>query len=587
MFYRIFFLISCILSLTILQCYTQTITNKQVYKAYTKLWGYVSFFHPSDEVVALQGQKMAYYHCLKLENIKTTNELKDSLTKFFLPIAPSIQFYLKGEKSQNLATYNNKDSLQLVFWQHRGLGLWNFYKKQDVYKSIRINNWQDTIFGNYPKYGEVIEQEIAPNLFCKLPIALYRDKTSTLPRSTHQFTILLKELANLSIDTLSANNITMRRANVVIFWNIINYFYPYFKEAGLNWETQLDILLEDVENPHDAISFWMLLLQSINKLQDAHTFVEPPQNVDFFLTFPFKAKWVGRKYIITQSEDTTYQRGDEIISIANKPIKDFIQESSKKWRGSSYLKNAISGDYFLGWGKPDTKEKIIIRRYINGKVQKMETHVVRNTAFSYNLQTRKPSREIEDGIFYLNFTKDSLEYLKTFVSKLQKAKGVIIEMRGYPRKNNIEFLGYLSPKNLQTALWNIPQIIAPNQKVLTYDTAGRWNIIPKQEQITCKKIFLTNANAQSQAETFMGIVEYYKLGEIIGQPTAGCNGEITVYSLLGGYVFGFTGMKVLKHDGSQHHLIGIKPTVQVTYTEEDVLRGRDADLEKALEILRK
>jgi hypothetical protein len=45
-------------------------------------------------------------------------------------------------------------------------------------------------------------------------------------------------------------------------------------------------------------------------------------------------------------------------------------------------------------------------------------------------------------------------------------------------------------------------------------------------------------------------------------------------------------MKVLKHDGSQHHLIGIQPTIPVERTIQGVIEGRDEFLEKALEIVK-
>ena len=53
----------------------------------------------------------------------------------------------------------------------------------------------------------------------------------------------------------------------------------------------------------------------------------------------------------------------------------------------------------------------------------------------------------------------------------------------------------------------------------------------------------------------------------------------------GGYRFFWTGMKVLKHDGSQHHLIGIRPTVPLERTLKTVLEGRDELVEKALELI--
>ncbi len=81
------------------------------------------------------------------------------------------------------------------------------------------------------------------------------------------------------------------------------------------------------------------------------------------------------------------------------------------------------------------------------------------------------------------------------------------------------------------------------------------------------------------------MVEYYRLGDIVGRPTAGANGNVNPTILPGGYSIGWTGMKVLKHDGSQHPLIGIQPTVQVDRTIAAIREGRDEDLETALALI--
>jgi C-terminal processing protease CtpA/Prc len=80
-------------------------------------------------------------------------------------------------------------------------------------------------------------------------------------------------------------------------------------------------------------------------------------------------------------------------------------------------------------------------------------------------------------------------------------------------------------------------------------------------------------------------VEHYRLGEIVGQPTAGANGNVNYFTLPGGYNVFWTGMRVLKHDHSQHHLIGIRPTVPARRSLKGVRQGRDELLEKALEII--
>jgi hypothetical protein len=47
----------------------------------------------------------------------------------------------------------------------------------------------------------------------------------------------------------------------------------------------------------------------------------------------------------------------------------------------------------------------------------------------------------------------------------------------------------------------------------------------------------------------------------------------------------WTGMKVLKQDGSRHHGVGIVPTVPALRTLRGVAEGRDEQLERAIEVV--
>jgi len=54
----------------------------------------------------------------------------------------------------------------------------------------------------------------------------------------------------------------------------------------------------------------------------------------------------------------------------------------------------------------------------------------------------------------------------------------------------------------------------------------------------------------------------------------------------GGYILSWTGMRVLRHDGTRHHGVGISPTHPVSRTIKGIAEGRDEVLEKALELAR-
>jgi C-terminal processing protease CtpA/Prc len=104
--------------------------------------------------------------------------------------------------------------------------------------------------------------------------------------------------------------------------------------------------------------------------------------------------------------------------------------------------------------------------------------------------------------------------------------------------------------------------------------------------VAAGRVFLTDANALSWGDTFMAIIEGNKFGEIVGEPTAGTTGTMTAFTVPGGYELQWTGMKVLKYDGTQMHGIGIRPTVPASRTRAGVAAGKDEMLERALELVR-
>ena len=151
------------------------------------------------------------------------------------------------------------------------------------------------------------------------------------------------------------------------------------------------------------------------------------------------------------------------------------------------------------------------------------------------------------------------------VAKLAEARGVIFDLRGYPGKLSPVVLQYLTDAPITSAQWNVPIVTRPDREGMGFQLSN-WSLDPRQPRLRGKVAFLTDGRAISYAETYMGMVEHYELAEIVGSPTAGTNGNVNPFELPGGYSLVWTGMKVLKHDGSQHHGIGILPTVPAAPT---------------------
>ena len=165
----------------------------------------------------------------------------------------------------------------------------------------------------------------------------------------------------------------------------------------------------------------------------------------------------------------------------------------------------------------------------------------------------------------------------------QKMRAIVCDMRGYPKGNHLFIAHLLKEKDTSTKWMQIPQVIYPDYEKVTFQNHG-WNMEPLKPTLTAKIFFLTDGRAISYAESYMGFIEHYQLATIVGQPTAGANGNVNPLQLPGGYYVTWTGMRVEKHDGSQHHGVGIIPHVPMKRTIKGVREGRDELLEKALEI---
>jgi C-terminal processing protease CtpA/Prc len=185
---------------------------------------------------------------------------------------------------------------------------------------------------------------------------------------------------------------------------------------------------------------------------------------------------------------------------------------------------------------------------------------------------------------YVDMSRVSQEAFDQNVPKLAEARGIILDLRGYPNGIAPETIGHLIDKPVTCAQWLIPVTYSPDRQSVGFSFSN-WTVQPKAPRFRGKVVFLTDGRAISYAETYLGIIENYKLAAIVGGSTAGTNGNVNPLSLPGRIQIAWTGMKVLKHDGSRHHGVGIQPTVPASRTIRGVLEGRDEVFERALAVV--
>jgi C-terminal processing protease CtpA/Prc len=97
-------------------------------------------------------------------------------------------------------------------------------------------------------------------------------------------------------------------------------------------------------------------------------------------------------------------------------------------------------------------------------------------------------------------------------------------------------------------------------------------------------VFLIDASVISSSETITGIIDHYQLCDIIGENTAGANGDV---ALVNTPIFDitYTGMRVDKHNGDTFFGTGYKPHMHIKKTLQDLINKQDPQMQKAIETI--
>ncbi len=452
------------------------------------------------------------------------------------------------------------------------------------------------LFDRIPAPGETLTKKLSDDLYCTFPLTLYSTVSGavgTIPKGDVALFNALRAGMDKEVPSpIDANNVYVRLADIAIAWNVWENFYTYFDAVGVNWEPKLNEYLEKAFDAKDGEEFFQILKEFTAEIKDGQGAVSWDSEKKYSYPPVILDRVENRITVVRLLEDSVMgiRPGDVITKIDGEDVDSLINNISKYVSSATpQWKMYKVTHYELTKGDNGTDIRLTVKDQ-SGKTRdvvlkrSIESNQMRSLGWD---DEKRPDEiaELENGIVYVDLCRSPMDSINKSIDKIADAKGVIFDVRGYPNSND-EILRHMIDSPVLSAKWNVPRTIYPDRENLVgYDTLGRWRLTPLQPRIKGKIVFLTNARAISYAESILGIVEAYKLGEIVGEPTAGTNGDVNTLSLPGGFLIYWTGMKVLKNDGSQHHGIGIKPTVPVHRTIKGVSEGRDEFMEKAIELV--
>jgi len=545
--------------------------------AFTRLLGYVRHFHPSDEAAATDWNPFAVNGVLAIESAKDASELTEKLNGLFHNVAPTVRVFPTGKPlplPSELIAPSSTTAIDVISWRHKGFGPGT--APDALYHSERVRT---PFAANSPDPRTPFTSDLGGGVSCLVPLTLFADAKGTLPHAASQST-----KATTSLVEYSGNDRATRLADIALAWNVFQHFYPYFDVVNTDWPKALKDALTSAATDENDLAFLITLRRMVAQLRDGHGRVyNPAESLGY--SVPAILSWIEGRLVITEvaAGENDLQAGDIVLKINGKPTIQALAEeealvsaATPQWRRYVALE-------FLADGSKDSELRLDVQSE-NGPVRSV---ILRRTIETDSLNETRPAKisELKPGILYVALDRIKDEDFKAALPQLEKAKGIVFDLRGYPSVSPM-VISHLIDTPATSARWMVPIITKPDHaSVDSYDTGGRWDLKPIAPRLKAKMAFLTDGRAISYAESYMGIIEAYKLAEIVGEPTAGTNGDINPFVLPGNYRIISTGMKVLKHDGSQHHGIGIHPTVPVSRTIKGIREKRDEQLERAVSIV--
>lgn len=435
------------------------------------------------------------------------------------------------------------------------------------------------LFAQYPRPGDYIRESLGEGIACTVPLALYGNADHTYPAGNDK--TLTKKIRQASSDNPTADSLGLRLGDVVISWTIFRHFFPYWADASATPDRILEDALNAAAKDRTPAAFKETLEHMTAPLNDGHVWVTMDGDSQTGYFPPLTITRVGNQIVVDHVLDSIpgLSPGDRILTLNGQPMETTFAASEGRLSGSPQWKTYRATINVLEGPRDSVINLITSRTTLS---LKRSCSAMR---FYAGLPIRHPSGWIRPGVFYLDIGRDKIDSIRAWLPQLSRARAIVCDLRGYPT-DEPGFIRYLLKQPDTTHWMFLPQITRPNFQGVTYEPLG-WGLPIDSPHLGAHIYFLTDGRAISYAESYMGFIKDFKLATIVGEPTAGTNGDVNPFSLPGGYKISWTGLLVKNHDGSRHHLIGIVPDVVAKRTVEGVRNGKDEVLDKALALTEK
>lgn len=545
--------------------------------ALARVQGVVRYFHPSDSLDAVKWDAFLVHAAGRVRSPRDLEALYAPIVAGFrvvaagTPIAPP-----QGEGPR-------------VEWRHLGYGMeadpgspyvsWRTHHDPLHGGKVKGPFFQHRDLAAPPVHTEpVLRVALGEGLEAHVPVSLPLSAAKVGEAQKARLEALAKELDAVK---MAGETVTRAQAHAdgIAAWNVARHFYPYWPVVKVDWEGVLREWLARQPETQSRAELRDALRRLTSPLDDGQlTIADNRAGARGFV--PISVRPVGTQWVIDASQAPDKARpGDVIAEIDGVPAAKWFGDRMALVSGSPQHRRWRLA-YELMSGARDAAVKLRLAR---GN-EMLEATIAYSAERPMQGPRPAPIHEVRPGVHYVDVTRvDQATFAKS-LEALKQASAVVFDLRGYPMRDAVGFVPYWLPASDPAQWMFVPRFDRPFAESSAAWSIG-WQAAANGALARPAKVLIADARALGYAESLAAYFPDLRVGPIVGEPTAGANGNVARAILPSGMSFFFTGMRVTRHDAKTPvHLQGIAPDVAARPTIEGIRAGRDEVLERAIAV---
>jgi hypothetical protein len=424
---------------------------------------------------------------------------------------------------------------------------------------------------------DVLHQDIGNGISIHLPLGVWADASRTLP--------VVARAAVL--DDFTIDDAPTRLAAISAGWGTLSLFYPYFSDQHIDWLAALPGALREAAAARSPAETRVALAHLMADLHDNHAKITHP-GAPITGILPIEFRRFGDKIIVVGGLPeylATIKVGSEFMGLDGVSAELAFERAAKQVSAATEGLHEYLTPARMTMGYPGTFHTLAIRGP-DGRVVEHVLPYVNDNLYAHMNREPRPAEhaELAPGVHYVDLDSLTMASWQKMLPSLEHARAIILDFRGYTTLSGLEVLAHIAKQELHSPEWQTP--VVPDIAGIKY-SAEHWDVRPRAPRLNAKIVGLIDGRSMSAVETQLHLFREGNFGILVGETSAGTNGNAAYIEVPGEFTLRFTGLRTAFSDGSTVHGHGFKPDHEVHPTLDGVRAGRDEILEAGLAVAKR